>query len=108
MTITPKILTVLISAVTNVVEGLLLLRIALRLLSASQSAPFVRWVMETTEPLLTPFLGMFPSPQLTSGVVIEFSAIFALMVYAFIGYALAELIAALSMVGEHRSSGSNK
>lgn len=85
----------LISAIISLVELLISLRIILKLFGASTAAPFVRWVYETTEPLLQPFIGMFPSPNLTGGFVLEFSAIFALLVYAFIGYMLLEVLSVL-------------
>lgn len=64
----------------------------LKLFGARQTAPFVVWVYETTSPLLAPFAGMFPSPRLEGGFVIEFSALFGLIVYAFAGYLLHELL----------------
>jgi uncharacterized protein YggT (Ycf19 family) len=88
----PKLLSLAIHVVTTVVEGFLSLRIILKLFGASTSAPFVRWIYETSEPLLTPFIGMFPSPKLTGGFVIEFSALFALTFYAFISYLAIEIL----------------
>lgn len=92
----------LINILLTVVEGLITLRIFLKLLGASISAPFVSWVYETTDPLLSPFLGMFPSPRLTGGFVIEFSAVFGLIVYALIGYLLGEILATISYRAELR------
>jgi uncharacterized protein YggT (Ycf19 family) len=92
LTTPPQFLITFITLATNLVEGLLSLRIVLKLFGASTNATFVRWVYETTDPLLTPFIGMFPSPTLTDGVVIEFSSLFALMAYAFIGYILIEIM----------------
>lgn len=85
----------LVNGIISLVEILISLRIILKLFGASTTAPFVRWVYETTAPLLEPFLGMFPSPNLTGGFVLEFSAIFGLLVYAFIGYALLEIVTIL-------------
>lgn len=82
----------LVNGCMGLVELLISLRIILKLFGASTAAPFVQWVYETTAPLLQPFLGMFPSPNLTGGFVLEFSAIFGLMVYAFIGYLLLEVL----------------
>lgn len=83
---------VFISIVTNIVEGLLGIRIILKMFGASSGAPFVRWIYETSQPLLTPFIGMFPSPSLSGGFVIEFTSIFALTFYLFIGYLATEAI----------------
>lgn len=85
----------LVNGIITLVELLISVRIILKLFGASTTAPFVSWVYETTAPLLEPFIGMFPSPNLTGGFVLEFSAIFGLLVYAFIGYALLEILAVL-------------
>ncbi len=68
------------------VETLIGLRIILKLFGASTQASFVTWVYETTKPLLSPFAGIFPAPVLDGYFVVEFSAIFALIVYAFLAY----------------------
>jgi len=87
----PDIIIVLINFVTGLVESLLVLRVALRLFGASQTAPFVQWVTTTTDPLLAPFEGMFPTSQLEGGLVIDFSTLFALIAYAILGYLAGEL-----------------
>ena len=69
----------------GLVEIVIGLRILLKLLGANPQAPFVVWIYETTRPLLVPFAGIFPAP--TIGVfVIEFSAIFGLVIYALLAY----------------------
>ncbi|MFZ2152537.1 MAG: YggT family protein [Microgenomates group bacterium] len=78
----------LTSIILGIVEFLLGFRIILKLFGASAGAPFVYWIYETTQPLLKPFIGAFPSPRLEGGLVIEFSSLFALIVYAFVGYLL--------------------
>lgn len=100
-----KLLLPLINAFFTVVESLILLRIMLKLFGASASAPFVQWMYATTDPLLYPFLGMFPSPILTGGFVIEFSAFFGLVVYALLGYAISEIIATIAYRAELRERG---
>lgn len=85
----------LVNGILSLVEILISIRIILKLFGASTTAPFVRWVYETSAPLLEPFIGMFPSPNLSGGFVLEFSAIFGLLVYAFVGYALLELLTIL-------------
>jgi uncharacterized protein YggT (Ycf19 family) len=104
MKLPPQILVSLVNLITSLVEFLLSLRIILKLFSASTVAPFVRWVYETTSPLLTPFQGMFPSPELSGGFELEFSAIFALMVYAFVGYLIVEALDTLRYQAERRTT----
>lgn len=83
----------LLNIVTVFAEGIIGLRIILKLLGALDAAPFVRWVYETSNPLLYPFQGMFPSSVLPNvPFTIEFSAIFALFAYMFLGYILQESI----------------
>lgn len=86
----------LVRFVIGLVELLISLRIILKLFGASTSAPFVQWVYETSYPLIAPFAGMFPAPQISGLFVIEFSAVFALVVYMFVGYFLTESVATLS------------
>lgn len=92
----PRLLVFLINMIISIVEFLLAFRIMLKFFGANPVAPFVMWVYETTEPLLNPFEGIFPSPELEGGLIIEFSAVFALMVYALVGYLLMELIEGLT------------
>ena len=82
----------LIDFVFGLIEFLIAIRILLKLFAANPGTPFVQWVYNTSQPLLTPFLGMFPSPSLTEGIVVEFSAIVGLLVYAFIAYLLDEIL----------------
>lgn len=82
----------IISLVTDLVIGFLGLRIILKLLGASSTAPFVSWVYENTRPLLAPFQGMFPSADLAPRLTLEFSSIFAIVIYAFVGYFLIDII----------------
>lgn len=91
----PQILVSLVNFIVGLVELFLGLRIVLKLFGASTAAPFVQWIYETTEPLLAPFAGMFPSPRLSDGFILEFSALFGLMVYAFVGYLLTDLLETL-------------
>jgi len=82
----------LIDLVFGVVEFFIGFRIILKLLGANPQAPFVSWVYETSRPLLAPFLGMFPSPRLQGRFLLEFSALFGLLVYGLIAYGISEII----------------
>ncbi len=86
----------IINVVSGIVEILLSLRLLLKILGANPAAPFVSWVYVTSQPLLQPFLGMFPSPNIDGRFTIEFSTLFAIAVYAIIAYILIELLAAIS------------
>ncbi len=89
------ILETLISFILGVIEFFLGFRFLFKLFGASTAAPFVNWLYATTEPLLNPFRGIFPAPQIEGGYVIEFTTLVALLVYLFIGYLLFRLIAVM-------------
>lgn len=69
------------------------LRFILKLFAASASAPFVQWIYSASGSLLEPFRGIFPTAVLTTtGSVFEFSTLFAILVYALMGYLVTEFI----------------
>ncbi|MRH42127.1 hypothetical protein GH741_05485 [Aquibacillus halophilus] len=82
----------LINIVIGIAQLILGLRIVLRLFGANETAPFVRWIYETSAPLLYPFEGIFPTANLDGTFVIEFSALFATIIYTIVGYALTRLV----------------
>lgn len=67
------------------VESFLGLRLVLRLFSANPDNSFVSWVYDMSSVLLEPFRGIFPTREIASGVVLEFSTLFAMLVYALLG-----------------------
>ena len=80
----------ILNTLTGIIEALLGLRFFLKLLGASDAAPFVKWIYESAQSLLEPFSNMFPSPTL--GIFIaEFTTIFAMIVYAVVGYFVVRL-----------------
>lgn len=78
--------------VIGVVELMLGARLILRALGAGGGG-FVGWLYSTTDQLLYPFFGAFPTVTLSGAYVIEFSTIFAMIVYAFFGWAIIRLVA---------------
>ena len=75
-----------------VVESFLGLRFVLKLFGANPSAEFVSWLYSTSEPLLEPFKGMFPAPIIERGFILEFSTLFAMLMYALGAWLITELI----------------
>lgn len=73
----------IINLMLAVVTVLLGLRFVLRLFGANPNNDFVDWVYQSSGEVLGPFRGIFPAPNL-DGFVIEFSTIFALLVYMLI------------------------
>ena len=76
----------------GIVEFLIGFRILLKLFSATPATPFVQWIYEMSTPLLAPFQEILPSQQLEGGMIIEFSALFALIIYSFVGYFIVSTI----------------
>lgn len=76
-------------------------RFVLKLLGANAQAPFVGWVYDTTLPLLRPFQFAFPTSSVTGGFVLEFSTLFAIFTYAFVGYLVQELLEMIEGRGKH-------
>jgi len=52
----------------------------------------VAWVYETSGAVLDPFRGIFPTTVFESTFVIEFSTIFAMIIYAIIAVLLVYLV----------------
>lgn len=78
------------------VELILGLRFVLKLFGANASNGFVGWVYEMSGALLDPFRGIFTSKVFENQYVVEFSTLFAMVVYAIIGMMLMWLIGALT------------
>lgn len=91
-----KLLSDLASFVIGLVELLLVFRFVLKLLGANASAPFVAWIYDMSQPLLQPFLFAFPAPSVRGGFVLEFTTLFAIFAYAFLGYLIQEVVLLIS------------
>lgn len=93
----------LVSLVIGAIEFFLGIRFLLRLFGANPNAPFVQWIYDMTAPLLTPFNNIFPTSRV-EGFVFDFTTLFALFVYVFIGYLVLQLIAFLDYSGRSRNT----
>ncbi len=87
-----KLLRDLLGFIIAIVELLLIFRFVLKLLAANPQAGFVNWIYEMSQPLLQPFLFAFPTPSVRGGFTLEFTTLFAIFAYAFIGFILQELM----------------
>ena len=87
-----KLLRDLATLVIGIIEILLVFRFVLKLLAANPNAGFVAWIYETTWPLLRSFVFAFPTPSVRGGFVLEFTTLFAIFAYAFLGYVVQELL----------------
>lgn len=84
----------LIYLVFGVIDGLLFIRIVLKLLGANTTAAFTQWVYNVTDFFLAPFRNLLPAIG-NNQSVLEMSVIVAILVYALIGWVLARLMAIL-------------
>lgn len=89
-----KLLAKVIELIAFSLGILIALRVVLKFFSASPEAPFVAWLYETTDAILYPFLGMFPTPVF-GGSEIDLSAMFGMAVILAVGYVFAEAFKSL-------------
>lgn len=75
---------------------LLLLRVLLRLFAANPASAFVDWIYDTSDFLLAPFRGIFPVEEISPGHVLDLPALFAIVMYALVGFLLMALVNALT------------
>jgi uncharacterized protein YggT (Ycf19 family) len=73
------------------IELLLVVRLILKFFAANLSAPFVAWIYRASEPLLAPFRNIFPTIKM-GNFTLEFTTLFALIIYVLIGYLFMELV----------------
>ncbi|MCL6096726.1 MAG: YggT family protein [Patescibacteria group bacterium] len=89
---TARLILLLTDFIFGLIELIIGLRIIFEMFGANPSTPFVSWLYEVSRTLLYPFQGIFPSPVLRGGFVLDMSAVVALLIYALIAYFISELI----------------
>lgn len=89
-------ITQMVSWVVMAVNAFLGLRFLLRLFGADPTNNFVTWVYENTHPLLAPFSGIFQGLRLEGGYTVEFTTLFAVIVYSLLGFLVMTLVASLA------------
>jgi uncharacterized protein YggT (Ycf19 family) len=91
-----QVITNIIYAVFALVEIILGLRFILKLFGADAGNAFVAWLYETSGAILDPFRGIFPTQVFQSNFVLEFSTLFAIILYAIIALLLIWIINAIT------------
>jgi uncharacterized protein YggT (Ycf19 family) len=93
--------------VFGVIDGLLLIRLVLKLLGANSHAGFASFTYGLTDFLLAPFRGLLPT-FVSGQSVFELSVVFAILIYSLLALALVRVVAiTLSrsvMVSQHSRS----
>jgi uncharacterized protein YggT (Ycf19 family) len=82
----------MIYLIFGVIDGLLLIRLVLKLLGANTSAAFTQWIYNVTDFFLAPFHNLLPAIG-NNNSVLEMSVIIAILVYALLAWVLARLMA---------------
>lgn len=82
--------TQIILLIFSVLEGLIALRILLKLIGANPESQIVALIYGITNAFLIPFAGLISSPTM-DGKVLEISAMFAITVYALTALAVEKL-----------------
>ena len=81
----------LVYLVFGVIEGLMLIRLVLKLLGANPHAGFSNWVYNVTDVFLGPFKNILPTIG-NEQSLLEMSVVLAILVYALLGWAIARLV----------------
>ncbi len=75
----------------GILEGLIGLRILLKLMGANPDAPFAEFVYSLTDPFLLPFIGLTGAPS-AGGSVLETYSIIAVFVYMLLAWVIIRVI----------------
>jgi uncharacterized protein YggT (Ycf19 family) len=86
----------LINFFLALVEIFLGLRVIVRFFGANPDVSFVHWIYTSSSVLMQPFRGIFPTAVIGRDHAIDFSAIFAMIVYALIAMAFLALLSWLT------------
>src|ERR1700743_3662473 len=70
----------------------LALRVFLLAFSANASTPFVNFIYTTSATFLNPFRGIFPPRSVSATGYLDVAALFAIIIYALIGWGFKSLI----------------
>lgn len=84
-------LTQLVWLFFGVVEGLIGLRVLLKLMAANPDNPFAVFIYGITEVFVLPFQGLTAEPS-AAGFVLEIHSIIAMLVYALLAWVIAKFV----------------
>lgn len=77
--------------ITFVILSIILLRVVLLLINANEENGFVRWIYNTSEFFVRPFLGITNDPTL-NGIVFEVNSLIAMLIYILLIYGILQLV----------------
>jgi hypothetical protein len=82
----------LVYLVFGVIDGLLVIRLILKLLGANSAAAFSNWIYDVTNVFLGPFKNILSTIG-NDQSQLEMSVVLAILVYALLGWAVGRLVA---------------
>ena len=88
--------------IVGLIEALLAIRFVLKALGANPDGGFAQLIYSLTAPLVAPFVGLFGTPQPSSGAMLEVHTLIALVIYALVAWLLVR--GAWLVFGEGRSA----
>lgn len=89
-----ELLRTLSNVVLSIITFFLITRLVLRFFSTNPSTPFVQWIFNISNALMSPFANIVPNLTTQTGVL-DMVAIITLLAYLIIGYALLSIIESL-------------
>lgn len=75
----------------GIIEVLIGLRVVLKLIAANPGSPFAAFIYNVSDIFLFPFAGLVGTPA-AGGMVLEFSSIIAMLVYALLAWGLERIV----------------
>lgn len=78
-----------------ILQGLMAIRVFLRLIAANPANPFASFIYSVTEPLTRPFVGIVGTPRVGESVL-ELDTLIAMVVYILFFYAIVRLVELIS------------
>lgn len=95
----PSMQVVLVSRISQllwlmagIVDGLLVFRFILKLVAADPGSGFANFVYSLTNVLVAPFGGIISLPPAQNGSIIDFAALFAILVYTVVAVVVIQLL----------------
>jgi hypothetical protein len=76
---------------TGVAEGLIGLRVLLRMMAANPGNAFANFIYRLTDLFLWPFIGLTATPS-SDGIVLDIPAVIAMVVYLLLAWVVIELL----------------
>lgn len=83
----------IVGLITGLLLSLLTLRFVLLLFGANRANPFANFIYGVTYPLVAPFYGLFGYTVQYGVARVELESVFAVIVYALLGYGIMRLLA---------------